>query len=58
MEKNIKIIGAGLAGSECALQLAARGFRVTLVEMRPEKQTDVHKTGNCAELVCSNSLKG
>ena len=58
MEKSIKIIGAGLAGSECALQLAARGFRVTLVEMRPEKQTDVHKTGNCAELVCSNSLKG
>lgn len=53
----VKIIGAGLAGSEAALQLAAHGVRVVLVEMRPELQTAVHKTGNCAELVCSNSLK-
>ena len=55
--KRISIIGAGLAGSEAALQLADRGFSVRLVEMRPEKGTPVHKTGLCAELVCSNSLK-
>ena len=55
--KLISIIGAGLAGSEAALQLADRGFSVRLVEMRPEKGTPVHKTGLCAELVCSNSLK-
>jgi methylenetetrahydrofolate--tRNA-(uracil-5-)-methyltransferase len=57
MKKRVKIIGAGLAGSECALQLAKRGFEVTLVEMRPVTQTPVHKTSLCAELVCSNSLK-
>lgn len=57
MEKNVKIIGGGLAGSECALQLAARGFSVTLVEMRPVKNTEVHKSGYFGELVCSNSLK-
>ncbi len=57
MDKNIAIIGAGLAGSEAALQLAKRGIACTLFEMRPDRQTDVHKTGNCAELVCSNSLK-
>ncbi len=57
MEKKITIIGAGLAGSEAALQLADRGFAVRLVEMRPEKATPVHKTGDFAELVCSNSLK-
>ncbi|MGN1361556.1 MAG: methylenetetrahydrofolate--tRNA-(uracil(54)-C(5))-methyltransferase (FADH(2)-oxidizing) TrmFO [Eggerthellaceae bacterium] len=55
--KNVKIIGAGLAGSEAALQLARRGIRVTLVEMRPQVPTAVHKTDACAELVCSNSLK-
>ncbi len=55
--KRISIIGAGLAGSEAALQLADRGFSVRLVEMSPEKGTPVHKTGLCAELVCSNSLK-
>ncbi|WP_425596718.1 FAD-dependent oxidoreductase, partial [Senegalimassilia anaerobia] len=43
--KRISIIGAGLAGSEAALQLADRGFSVRLVEMRPEKGTPVHKTG-------------
>lgn len=55
--RKVKIIGAGLAGSEAALQLAARGVEVSLVEMRPKTQTAVHKGGNCAELVCSNSLK-
>ena len=58
MEKKVKIIGGGLAGSECALQLASRGVLVTLVEMRPQKKTDVHKTDLLGELVCSNSLKG
>lgn len=57
MDTNVAIIGAGLAGSEAALQLAKRRIACTLYEMRPERQTDVHKTGNCAELVCSNSLK-
>ena len=57
MERKIAIIGGGLAGSECALQLAARGVCVDLFEMRPERPTDVHKTGDFAELVCSNSLK-
>ncbi len=51
------VIGAGLAGSEAGLQLAARGVNVHLVEMRPRHQTPVHKTGLCAELVCSNSFK-
>ena len=51
------IIGAGLAGSEAALQLGRRGVTVTLCEMRPEKMTPAHETGLCAELVCSNSLK-
>ena len=58
MEKPVVIVGAGLAGSEAALQLSARGVPVTLWEMRPMQQTDVHRTGACAELVCSNSLKG
>ncbi len=53
----VGIIGAGLAGSEAALQLARRGVRVRLFEMRPLVSTPVHKTGDCAELVCSNSLK-
>lgn len=57
MDKIIAIVGAGLAGSEAALQLARRGFNIKLYEMRPVVQTDVHKTANCAELVCSNSLK-
>lgn len=53
----MNIIGAGLAGSEAALQLAQRGVHVRLFEMRPETETDVHRGGDCAELVCSNSLK-
>ncbi len=57
MDKIVNILGAGLAGSEAALQLAQRGVRVRLYEMRPETQTDVHRGGGCAELVCSNSLK-
>lgn len=55
--KPVAIVGAGLAGSECALQLASRGVPVVLYEMRPETPTAVHKTGYFAELVCSNSLK-
>ena len=57
MGKPVCIVGGGLAGSEAALQLAARNIDVILYEMRPAKPTAVHKTGLCAELVCSNSLK-
>ena len=53
----IKIIGGGLAGSEAAWQVARRGLRVRLFEMRPDRATGAHRTGNLAELVCSNSLK-
>lgn len=52
----IKVIGAGLAGSEAALQLAKRGIKVKLYEMRPIKSTGAHKTDKFAEFVCSNSL--
>lgn len=52
----INIIGAGLAGSEAALQLAKRGYKVNLYEMRPHTETGAHKTEKCAEFVCSNSL--
>lgn len=54
----IIIVGAGLAGSEAAWQAAQRGVKVELYEMRPEKPTPAHKTGDFAELVCSNSLRG
>lgn len=54
---NIKIIGAGLAGSECAFALARRGHSVDLHEMRPVKSTAAHATSNLAELVCSNSFR-
>ena len=57
MGKPVVIVGAGLAGSEAALQLARRGIDVVLHEMRPIVETPVHKTSDCAELVCSNSLK-
>ena len=50
------IIGAGLAGSEAALQLAKRNIKVKLYEMRPQKSTGAHVSENCAEFVCSNSL--
>ncbi len=52
----VTVIGAGLAGSEAALQLANRGIKVNLYEMRPQKTTGAHKTEKCAEFVCSNSL--
>ena len=53
----IRIIGAGLAGSECAYALARRGHMVELFEMRPVKTTPAHATSNLAELVCSNSFR-
>ena len=53
----VTVLGAGLAGSECAWQLAKRGIHVRLVEMRPLKSSPVHVTGEFAELVCSNSLR-
>ncbi|HZX47034.1 MAG TPA: methylenetetrahydrofolate--tRNA-(uracil(54)-C(5))-methyltransferase (FADH(2)-oxidizing) TrmFO [Clostridia bacterium] len=55
--KTVTVIGAGLAGSEAAWQLAKRGIKVRLYEMRPEKMTPAHHTGLFAELVCSNSLR-
>lgn len=57
MSGYVTIVGAGLAGSEAALSLADRGIAVRLIEMRPAVGTPVHSTGDCAELVCSNSLK-
>lgn len=54
----INVIGAGLAGSEAAYQIAKRGIKVKLYEMRGVKPTPQHKTDNFAELVCSNSLRG
>jgi methylenetetrahydrofolate--tRNA-(uracil-5-)-methyltransferase len=54
---NVKIIGAGLAGSEAAWQCARRGLDVELFEMRPTCSTPAHQTADFAELVCSNSLK-
>ena len=56
-QMRIKIIGAGLAGSECAFQLARNGHTVDLFEMRPVKMTQAHQTSNLAELVCSNSFR-
>ncbi len=57
MDHTVNIIGAGLAGSEAAWQLAKRGINVRLFEMRPVKQTPAHHTDKFAELVCSNSLR-
>lgn len=54
--KEVSIIGAGLAGSEAAIQLAKRGIKVNLYEMRPQKTTGAHTTEKLAEFVCSNSL--
>ncbi|MBF0709785.1 MULTISPECIES: FADH(2)-oxidizing methylenetetrahydrofolate--tRNA-(uracil(54)-C(5))-methyltransferase TrmFO [unclassified Gemella] len=56
--KKITVIGAGLAGSEAAWQIAERGVKVELYEMRPKKMTPAHKTEKFGELVCSNSLRG
>ena len=55
--KRVDVVGGGLAGCEAALQVAVRGARVRLVEMRPGTATPVHAGGGLAELVCSNSLK-
>ncbi|MBR2891780.1 MAG: methylenetetrahydrofolate--tRNA-(uracil(54)-C(5))-methyltransferase (FADH(2)-oxidizing) TrmFO [Bacilli bacterium] len=55
--QTVTVIGAGLAGSEAAYQLAKRGFKVKLYEMRPKKYTSAHKTSGFAELICSNSLR-
>src|SRR5258706_10223157 len=57
MNDRIKIIGAGLAGCEAAWQLARRGVRVELCEMRPVRPTPANQTADFAELVCSNSMK-
>lgn len=57
VDKKVHVIGAGLAGSEAAWQLAEAGVQVMLHEMRPVKKTDAHETDNCAELVCSNSFR-
>jgi methylenetetrahydrofolate--tRNA-(uracil-5-)-methyltransferase len=56
-EVTVNVIGAGLAGSEAAFQLARRGVRVRLYEMRPIRRTEAHQTDGFAELVCSNSLR-
>ena len=55
---NVKVIGAGLAGSETAWQLAQRGFSVELYEMKPAKMSPAHHSADFAELVCSNSFRG
>jgi len=54
---HVRIVGGGLAGCEAAWQIARRGVRVTLYEMRPTRPTEVHQTANLAELVCSNSFR-
>jgi methylenetetrahydrofolate--tRNA-(uracil-5-)-methyltransferase len=58
MSQRVTIVGGGLAGCEAAWQLARRGIGVDLFEMRPQRKTPVHQTGDLAELVCSNSLRG
>jgi methylenetetrahydrofolate--tRNA-(uracil-5-)-methyltransferase len=58
MPQRVRVVGGGLAGCEAAFQLARRGVAVDLHEMRPGRQTPVHQTGDFAELVCSNSLRG
>ena len=56
--KEVKVIGAGLAGCEAAWQLAQRGIPVVLYEMKPHKKSPAHHANDFAELVCSNSLRG
>jgi len=56
-EPQVTVVGGGLAGSECAFQLAERGVRVALIEMKPHKRSAAHKADSLAELVCSNSLR-
>ena len=55
--KNVYVIGAGLAGSEAAYQIAKAGIHVTLFEMKPEQYSPAHSSPDFAELVCSNSLR-
>ena len=55
--KKVTVLGAGLAGCECAWQLAKRGIEVRLFEMKPNKMTPAHSSEYFAELVCSNSLR-
>ncbi|MBR2397622.1 MAG: FAD-dependent oxidoreductase, partial [Clostridia bacterium] len=57
MLKEVNVVGAGLAGSECAYQLSKRGYKVKLYEMKPNKKSPAHKLDGFCELVCSNSLK-
>ena len=57
MNKEVLVIGGGLAGSEAAYYLASHGIKTTLVEMKPKKFTPAHESENYGELVCSNSLK-
>src|SRR5690349_13282501 len=57
MSAVVTVIGAGLAGSECAFQLARRGLRVRLIEQKPLARTPAHFSDGLAELVCSNSLR-
>jgi methylenetetrahydrofolate--tRNA-(uracil-5-)-methyltransferase len=57
MTKQVHVVGAGLAGSEAAWQLAQAGVPVVMHEMRPVRATDAHQTDQCAELVCSNSFR-
>ncbi|MBQ6159679.1 MAG: methylenetetrahydrofolate--tRNA-(uracil(54)-C(5))-methyltransferase (FADH(2)-oxidizing) TrmFO [Oscillospiraceae bacterium] len=56
--ETVTVVGAGLAGSEAAWQLAERGLQVRLIEMKPQKMTPAHHSPDFAELVCSNSLRG
>ena len=58
MSPDVTVVGAGLAGSECAFQLAERGLRVRLVEQKPEARTPAQEGKDFAELVCSNSFRG
>lgn len=55
--KTVRVVGAGLAGSECANYLATHGFKVSLYDIKPKKYTPAHKSDKFGELVCSNSLK-
>lgn len=57
MERKVNVIGGGLAGTEASWQLAERGIKVTLYDMKPHKYTPAHKKESLAELVCSNSLR-
>jgi methylenetetrahydrofolate--tRNA-(uracil-5-)-methyltransferase len=57
VDRTVRIIGGGLAGSEAAWQLAASGVQVELCEMRPQRMTEAHGSDALAELVCSNSLR-